>query len=231
MDQDKKLPKTTRVFRKEFIINKIKNLKVMHIGCTGGLLDEDSIKQYKKNFIKEDDTHYQFTKYAKEISGLDISQNKIEFYKNNNMPGKYYLSDITSKDFLHEDTYDVVIFANIIEHLDNVAQSLQNIKKMLNQNGQLIITTNNAFDIKGFLKMFMNYESVHKEHTAYYSYSTLKRVLEMNGYYITEFHFAENEGRKSETFINFIGDRFGRIFSFIFKQFSQDLVLIAKAKK
>ena len=53
----------------------------------------------------------------------------------------------------------------------------------------------------------------------------------MNGYYITEFYFAENEGTKSESFINFIGGRFGRIFSFIFKQFSQDLALIAKLKE
>ena len=123
MDQDKKLPKTKRVFRKKFIKNKIENLKVIHLGCCGGLLDESSIKNFKKNFIKEDDTHYQFSKYAKEISGLDISQNKIEFY------------------------------------------------------------------------------------------------------------FAENEQIKSNSFINFIVGRFGRIFSFIFNQFSQDLALIAKTKE
>ena len=45
------------------------------------------------------------------------------------------------------------------------------------------------------------------------------------------FFFAENEGGKSESFINTVGNRFGRIFSFIFKQFSQNLVVIAKIKK
>ena len=45
------------------------------------------------------------------------------------------------------------------------------------------------------------------------------------------FFFAENEGGKSESFINTVGNHFGRIFSFIFNQFSQDLILIAKIKE
>jgi len=238
MEKNHKLPRSAkRVMRKKFVIEKIKDKKIMHIGCTGGLLDDYSVNLYKKNFIKEDDTHYKFSKYAKEISGMDISSAKIEFYKKNNMPGKYYVGDITDKNFFHEHTYDTIIFTNIIEHLDNVGQALINLKKMLNENGELIITTNNVFDIKAILKMFFYYESVHDEHTAYYSYLTLKRVLKMNDYYISEFHFAENEKKafhffkKGSSIVTLVFAVIGRMFSFLFKQFSQDLALVAKLNK
>jgi|TARA_B110000114_G_C15051225_1_gene381336 2-polyprenyl-3-methyl-5-hydroxy-6-metoxy-1,4-benzoquinol methylase len=235
MEKNHKLPSSAkRVLRKKFVIDKIIDKNVLHVGCTGGLLDELSINQYKKEFIKENDTHYKFSKVAKEISGLDISPDKIEFYKNNNMPGKYYVSDITDKNFSHENKYDVIIFTNIIEHLDNVGQALTNLKKMLKKNGELIITTNNAYDIKAFLKMLFYYESVHDEHTAYYSYLTLKRVLKMNGFSISEFNYAENESEKifayikKHSIVTYIFYIFGRFFSFIFKQFSQDMALVAK---
>ena len=230
MDRNRKLPKTTQVLRKKFVCDKILNKEIMHIGCTGGLLDEVSIKEYPKSFIKEEDTHFIFSKFANEISGLDISEDKILFYKQSNMPGKYYVSDITSNNFNHDKKYQSVVFGEVIEHLDNVGQSLKNIEKILSKDGELIITTVNAFDIKIILKMFFNYESVHNEHTAYYSYSTLKRVLEMNNYYIAEFYFAENERKKTNDIMLLLSNMFGRIFSTLFKQFSQGIVVVAKLK-
>ena len=121
-----------------------------------------------------------------------------------------------------------MLFPNIIEHLSNVGNALQNIKKLMRKDSKLIITTNNAFDILVILKLFFNYESVHDEHTSYYSYSTMKRILTMNELKIENFYFAFNEKKWSlkNNKLQFFLKIFQNSFGTIFKQFSEDLIFV-----
>jgi|APSaa5957512535_1039671.scaffolds.fasta_scaffold81305_1 SAM-dependent methyltransferase len=223
----RKIPKTIRVKRKKFITEYINNKTVIHIGCTGGLLGPDNEKVHIENYNKLEDTHYIFSKFSKELSGLDISKSKIEFLKSQGF-NNLYTHDICDLNFNLDKKYDVVLFPNIIEHLSNVGNALQNIKKLMRKDSKLIITTNNAFDILVILKLFFNYESVHDEHTSYYSYSTMKRILTMNELKIENFYFAFNEKKWSlkNNKLQFFLKIFQNSFGTIFKQFSEDLIFV-----
>lgn len=231
MDQSRKIPKTSRVKRKIFLIDEIRGKNVMHIGCTGGLLGDDNEEIHIRNYNKLNDTHYLLSKSAKKISGIDISKKKIEFLKSQGFDD-LYVYDICDSNFDLNKKYDVILFPNIIEHLENVGYALNNIKSMMNEDSKLIITTNNAFDILVIIKLFFNYESVHSEHTSYYSYSTMKRTLEMNDLKINNFYYAYNEKNWSikKNFVQFFLKKIQLFFSFLFKQFSEDLIFEVKKK-
>jgi SAM-dependent methyltransferase len=226
MDKRNVLPKFALKARKKFLFELCTDKKVMHIGCTGGLLDDEAIKKYSNEFDQMKDTHSRLAAVAKEISGMDISEEKINVMREAGVPGNLIVMDITDHSQNVEEEYEVVVFANIIEHLDNVGAALKNCRKMMNDDSELIITTNNAFCIRTFIKMFFNYESVHIEHTAYYSYLTLKRVLEMNGLKIKEFYFSKNERTEFGNLVDRMTYYFGNFISSIFPQFGQDLIAV-----
>jgi SAM-dependent methyltransferase len=231
MINSRKIPKTIQVKRKDFINNQIKDKSVMHIGCTGGLLGEENELEHINNYNKLEDTHYLFSKSAKEISGIDISKKKIDFLKSQDFEN-LYVADICDPNFNLEKKYDIILFPNIIEHLSNVGLALQNIKKMMKEDSHLIITTNNAFDILVVLKLLFNYESVHSEHTSYYSYSTMKRSLEMSDLCIENFYYAYNEKKWAikKNLPQYLFKKFQILFSKIFKQFSEDLIFMCRLK-
>ena len=231
MEQSRKIPKTSRVKRKKLLIDEIKGKDVMHIGCTGGLLGDDNEEIHIRKYNKLNDTHYLLSKSAKKISGIDISKKKIEFLKSQGFDD-LYTYDICDPNFNLNKKYDVILFPNIIEHLENVGYALKNIKSMMNEDSKLIITTNNAFDILVIIKLFFNYESVHSEHTSYYSYSTMKRSLEMSDLKINNFYYAYNEKIWSikKNFVQFSLKKIQLFFSFLFKQFSEDLIFVVKKK-
>ena len=231
MDKRNVLPKCELKARKKFLIDLCVGKKVMHIGCTGGLLDEKSIEKYSKDFDLSKDTHSKLAAVASEISGIDISEEKIEVMKRCGVPGSLSARDITDTTKVISDKYEVIVFANIIEHLDNVGAALKNCRDMMDEGSLLVITTNNAFCIRTFIKMFFNYESVHIEHTAYYSYLTLKRVLEMNGLKIKDFYFSKNERTKFGNIVDRMTYYVGNFVSTLFHQFSQDLIAVVEKDK
>ena len=201
----------------------------MHIGCTGGLLGEKNEEIYKKEYDKDLDTHHLISKVSNKLAGIDISKSKIEFMRMNGFKD-LYIEDICDPNFNHGKKYQVILFPNIIEHLDNVGLALTNIKKMMDKNSKLIITTNNAFDIVVIIKLLFNYESVHPEHTSYFSYLTMKRVLFMNQYKIEKFYYANNEKHISflKKPIQFFFKYFRNLFCYFFKQYSANIIFVCK---
>ena len=231
MEKLKYLPKTRIVERKAFLIEMARNKSVVHLGCAGGFIDEKSVHDYINNFSKNEDTHSRIAEVAKSIVGVDISADKLSAMKNAQVKGDLFTGDITSPSFSLGNTYEIIIFANLIEHLDNVKFALENCKKMMKPDSKLIITTNNAFDIKVILKLLFNYESTNIEHTAYYSYLTLKRLLAMNELRIANFYYATNKRHGYDGVIDKLSYHLGNLFAKIFKQYSQELIIIAQRRQ
>ncbi|MEE2705223.1 MAG: class I SAM-dependent methyltransferase [Pseudomonadota bacterium] len=73
------------------------------------------------------------------ISGIDISNKALKICQNLFPNGSFYKLDIT-KDKL-EENFDLIISADVIEHLDNDQAAIKNMSAMLNPSGRLIIST------------------------------------------------------------------------------------------
>jgi hypothetical protein len=74
-----------------------------------------------------------------------------------------------------------VIAGDTLEHVMNAGDFLASLKSVCSPEARIIITTRNHASIKLNLRLLKRIENVHPEHVAYYSYSTLSRLLSMSG--------------------------------------------------
>jgi 2-polyprenyl-3-methyl-5-hydroxy-6-metoxy-1,4-benzoquinol methylase len=127
---------------------------------------------------------------------------------------------------LKNQKFDIIVAGDLIEHLFNPGRFLEGIKPFFHENTELILTTPNCFSTSYMLSyIFSGFEIVREDHTCWYSEKTLKQLLEMNNYEITEFHYS------SEKKINGIRPFFRVIFRRFFPRFCEGLIFVVKLRK
>ena len=122
-----------------------------------------------------------------------------------------------------------MLFTEVIEHLDCFRDALGNIRGLLSPGGALLITTVNAYAFERIGKMLFRYESVHDEHTAYFSYLTMKRLLAMNGFEITEFYFYNQARDAFDSFFERFGYYVMIAISKVLPQYSEGIFVVARS--
>jgi SAM-dependent methyltransferase len=183
------LPRPRLVHRSDPLIAYASGRKTLHVGV-GGQID-DHQETEKELAVPARSLHYELAKVAGSLTGIDINPFAIEIMRRA-VPGRYIVGDIMDTslpDRFKDDLFEVIIFADVVEHLDNFGMALRNLSGMLAPGGVIVISTANAFFFGGFVKMLFRYETTHVEHTCHFSYLTLKRTLEMNGLRIVDFMF------------------------------------------
>jgi predicted TPR repeat methyltransferase len=96
---------------------------------------------------------------------------------------------------------DVIACAEVLEHVPNVGSLLKGIGELARAfNAAALITVPNAFSIRSILAVLSGTEMVHPDHKYYFSWRTLKVLLEQSGFEIVETHFyADNRGPASRS--------------------------------
>lgn len=195
------------VQRVEFIKGLCAGKKVLHLGCTNW--------PYTKEAIDNDMLlHFELNKIAGELYGFDYDQQGIDELAKAGVRN-LYRADLEKLDEVGLDTtFDVIVAGEMIEHLNNPGLFLQGIQRYMDADTKLVITTINAycamrFAIYGFRGRGGTVEPVHPDHVAYYSYSTLKLLIERQNLRVDEFLFYDigNEHRPlNRWFVNLIND-------------------------
>lgn len=93
---------------------------------------------------------------------------------------------------------DVVLCGEVLEHLSNPGRLLDAVRKLA---VPLIVTVPNAFSSTGMQWMYKAKENVNKEHVAWYSYQTLRTLLERHGYELAEFFWYKGKPLVAEGLI------------------------------
>lgn len=137
------------------------NKKVLHVGCT----------DYP--FAGESGLHKALDQCA-HTDGVDVDKNGIDRFKKIFSGNFYYSLDEVN------DTYDIVLLPEVIEHVGDVGSFLSQIDKI--KFDTLIAT------VPDVLSCYNNYhfelinnqyvEAVHPDHFAWYSPYTLKNIIE-----------------------------------------------------
>ena len=114
-------------FKKKKINNSLKNIKILDIGCGGGLLCEP------------------LTKLGAKVVGIDASEKNIKIAKThakeNNLKISYYCA--SPENFNYNDNFDVILNMEIVEHVQDINLFLKESSKFLKKDGTMFIATLN----------------------------------------------------------------------------------------
>lgn len=177
------------VQRTELIKKVCEGKKVLHLGCTNYPYTLDAIEN---NMLM----HFSLEKIASEIYGFDFDQEGIDILTSHGSTNLYKanLENLAELDL--NTTFDVIIAGEMIEHLNNPGLFLDGIKRFMNEDTLLVVTTINAYCGMRFLQYGLrgkggSSEPVHPDHVAYYSYSTLRLLLARHRLDVIDFCFYD----------------------------------------
>ena len=121
----------------------LKNVKILDIGCGGGLLSEP------------------MKRLGAEVVGIDASQKNITVAKlhakKNNLKIKYFCA--SPENFKTKTKFDVILNMEIIEHVDDVEFFLKKCSNLLRKNGIMFVATLNK-TLKSYLFAIIGAEYV-----------------------------------------------------------------------
>jgi len=187
------------------LLNPKKSDRILEIGCGSGVL------------LKE------LEKYKCSIIGIDVSKEAIEMAKKNTSISKLILSSTDKLDF-DNNSFDKIICQHIVEHLNNFDIVLEELKRILKNNGCLIIVTPNI----NYPDNNLFYDPDHKH---IFSLFELKKILENHGFIIDKSYtlmprIIINVFKKKYN----LGVKFWRLFKFIKTFFDSGQTIFINSK-
>jgi 2-polyprenyl-3-methyl-5-hydroxy-6-metoxy-1,4-benzoquinol methylase len=185
------LPHNSKIYdRRSLICHAVEGKKVLHIGCTDTPFTEERLRG--KNLL-----HQELQSYVSHLSGLDVDEKAISIMEKYGIKNLYAYSIYELSEFNKEKinhNFDYIVMTEVLEHLSNPGSALVEISKYIrrnNKNTELIITVPNIHSyFSNFSDPFLNREVVHPDHLCYYSYSTLRRLLESTGFEIQDIRYV-----------------------------------------
>ncbi len=163
--------------RMEIIAPLVKSGKVLDMGVVesrrGRRDTESQLERHHSNLLFR-----QICELNSNCLGVDIDSEGIELLTEQGFNAR--TADVVTMDL--EEQFDTIIAGEIIEHLPNVGQFLENMYRHLSTDGTLVITTPNPFYSKQSFKIWRyNCPQVHEEHTCWFDPITLCNLCRMCG--------------------------------------------------
>lgn len=177
------------VQRVEFIKKACAGKKVLHLGCTNYPYTQESLDN-------EMLLHFELESAAAELYGFDFDERGLRILEKAGAKNLYRADLEKLEEVALDETFDVIIAGEMIEHLSNPGLFLRGIRRFMNSETNLVITTINAYGALRFLIYGLRgkggaNEPVHPDHVAYYSYKTLSLILERENLEVEKFYFYD----------------------------------------
>ncbi len=178
------------------------NIKILEIGCGVGNL-----------------TKWTFDNISNDIVGIDISDSGIGFARET-YPNIQFEKISGDKLTFADDSFDLVISFDLVEHIPNVEEHFKEVHRVLKRNGQYIFATPNKWtNIPWEIAQTQSLD-YRLEHPSLMSVFQLKKRLRNNGYtyqiikmkVVTDFRIA------------LVREKLGELASVIFKYFPFDFL-------
>jgi 2-polyprenyl-3-methyl-5-hydroxy-6-metoxy-1,4-benzoquinol methylase len=174
-----RLARSMPVDRRDFIIEQCRGKRVLHLGCVDHPLLEEQLASGAL-------LHAVLASSAAELCGVDLDGE-----------GLAKLRSIGYQDLIEGNIeqlaslvggrrFDVVLAAEIMEHLDNPGSFLDQVPRCLAVGGLFIATVPSATSIRIFANTLRHREVVHPDHNAYYSPRTLEHLLRTHHFEVAD---------------------------------------------
>lgn len=141
-------------------INKITSGKVLDVGCAYGFM----LERFPDSFDK---------------FGVDVSEYAINIAKNRLPSVAFTVSNVEDSLPFQKESFDIIICNDVLEHLENPAVALENIKRVLKKGGILYINTPN---LNSFRKKVLGFADKMEHHISMFTHQELLELLEKVGF-------------------------------------------------
>ena len=202
-----------------------KGKKVLHLGCSNSPYTAASLASGSL-------LHFDLQKVASELYGFDFDDEGLKLLADQGTPNLYKADLEHLEDVELNETFDVIVAGEMIEHLDNPGLFLTGIKRFMNTETKLVITTINAFSGMrffwyGLTRNHGRNEPVHPDHVAYYSYSTLNLLLKRHGLDVSKFMFYDM-GAEHRPGLRFMLKVFNDVSVKFARQYSEGVIAVCE---
>ena len=183
------------IYRKDKIVELCSKKTVLHLG----FIQHSHL--YKELIQKGNWLHQKINEVSAKLVGIDYLHDDV-IYIQNKYDYEVYYADVTSLEkWEYNEKFDVIICGELIEHLQNPGLMLDGIKRFMSKDTILIITTPNPWSrnrLKLINKGRKEAEWLNPEHTCWFSFQTLKQLLERSGFFEANYsyYFGETEGEE-----------------------------------
>lgn len=176
--------------RTDATLNWVKGPKVLDVGCTGHVVEIGS-RYWLHGCLRE--------KFPS-VTGVDISAENVEALK------KRGLSDVhvqSAESFELPDTFDTIVAGELIEHLSNPGQFLQQARRHLGGHGRLVLTTPNPFSIAYLLYATLKFPKTcqNPEHSCWFCPRTMTELAERSGFKVAHFELIDDYRSDDPSFL------------------------------
>ena len=160
------------------IVELARDKDVLDIGCVGGEIGAEL----------SETSHARIAAVARSCVGVDIVASEVSRWQ-----AAGYEAVVANAEDLHLGrTFDVIVAADVIEHLANPGRFLEAARAHLRPDGLLCIVTPNALSLNNALKSLAGYRvAVNPEHTCWYDLATLRQLLGRFGFEPVEEHWQD----------------------------------------
>lgn len=169
------------------VLRLARDRRVLHLGCTNWPYTADAIRDGSL-------LHARLATVASSLVGVDADAEGLATLGAGGFDA-LMLADIerlgdVEDHALMTPRFDLVVAAEVIEHVNNPGLMLGGVARLLAPGGTLVVTTVNAYGAVRIAPYALRgrggeLEPVHPDHVAYYSPSTLRLLLERERYEVT----------------------------------------------
>lgn len=172
-------------YKNDVILDLIKDKNVLHIGACDSPYS-------KERYLNGSLLHREINAVCNKVIGLDIDRESIKELRDLGVKNIFYgniVDDVYETD-IQAFSFDYVILGDVIEHLDNPGYALKNIRKMMKDHTNVIITVPNCFSYIAIKNLVNRHEVVHPDHVFWTSKVTMEKMLKNQGFKIKKFQYS-----------------------------------------
>ncbi|MCL5990546.1 MAG: glycosyltransferase [Bacteroidetes bacterium] len=183
------------VERIEFIKDYCRSKNVIHFG----FLDSPFLES---KFDSSKILHTELKNITNGLYGVDINEIDLKKYRNLTNDNNNCLLDISNPYVdlrnLMEVDCDVILFAEVLEHIPNPGEALKNLHEIcLHKSAKLIVSVPNAYNFDFFMTANESIEIVHPDHFFYFSPVTIRKLLTKYGFIVEQLNMYTPGGNKN----------------------------------
>lgn len=164
----------------ERLLEFVRGKSILHLGCVG-FTDTPTHRRVE---LAQQSLHYVLTQIG-EVVGVDYSKEEIDYYAAHGVFRNILHGDVERLEVLELDqTFDVIVAGDIIEHLSNPGLMLEGIKRFCTPTTVVVVTTPNAFGLPNFFRYVAGSFHEGKEHVMTFNSENIATLLARHGFKI-----------------------------------------------